>query len=774
MADANELTLGWQSGLRTNVYEAYIEADELSDQSNCIVKDGTIRLDRRYIALTQLSSADVPAWGSGWGIYNSTGTPNEQYLTVLASTMYLVNPASSYTYVAVSGAVNLNQSNWWFQQFQEYMYAANYYQGLGRKKLAPGTNGTGDWSLIAPPPTPASAAVYANAGNSYTPESFVNSTCSAVCGITTYDSGLDAWKIHYNNPGTYSVTITFSTSPDRRPNWQYRDLIQQPIQYKKDDVGGLIGAISPLDNVQIFVREASGEVAATPWRQSSTTVPMLRLHNIARDNRDQVTSMRYVFTVSQSSGTVTVQPPNAGYVWMSLDTQTQVGDAYPNLNPLIYEYTYYNSVTGLESAPSPQAIVPVSNQNSYAGNWFFIYPNGVLGANPVSSGIADKIRIYRVVTEGGVSTRYRIDEVSNIAFTLTTDKYPVDVVKAFPTSAVATFPGSGITALGVWQNRLVQAKGPLVYISRLGKPLEYEPTADDGGSFDPSSPTQGLTYYPDDRRGEDIIAVVGQTALYMVSRYSVRCLIGNTGDPTNWRNYKLPDSEGACGPRAVAPYKEGILFLTPSGRLLFHHISLPEPQLVSEKVHPRIDNAGIKALATSGAVVTVWPEGEIAIYSGTSYMILDIYGRWRKGTLTHGVESALSITGYLPRWIGSNGKFYEGYDDTYVSDGGTTGTNGTAVTWYATTKKVLQQRAAVTNIFWGDSTPVSGSSYPNIDIISDRGTVNVTKLDNKKNVNAKTAPNAGFAVKFKIYGDKDTIIETCRVELLPLSQTRHQ
>jgi hypothetical protein len=759
MAQGAEITIGWQSGLRTNIYEAYISPTELSAQSNCIVTDGTLRLDRRYIALTQLSSSDVLAWGSGWGKY-STGPQSEQYLAVLASSMYLVDPASSYTYTKVNGTGNLNQGNWWFQQFAEYMYAANFVQGLGRKKLAPGTDGTGDWSFIAPPTTPSSAPTFAPAGNSYVQESFVGSTISAVSGITTFNASLNGWDILYTKAGTYSVTITFSTSPDRRPNWEYRDLLKQSIWYTSNPN---IPAQSGL-SAQLYVREGSNEVAATPWRDAGTLQPSYRLQNIGRSSRDQVTSLRYVFTTTQASGQVTIIAPFVGYVWMSLDTQTNVGNDYPTLNPLVYEYTYYNSTTGLESAPSPQVTISVAQQSSYSGNWYNIFP--------ISAGTADKIRIYRVVTEGGATSRYRIDEISNIPANSALDKYPLDVIKSFTTLFASTFPGTGITALGVWQNRLVQARGTLVYVSRLGRPLEYEPTSEDGGSYDPTSPIQGFTFYPDDRRGEEIISLIGQEELYMISRYSVRALIGPTSDPTNWRNYKLPDSEGACGPRAAAPYKKGVIVLTPSGRLLYHHVSLAEPQLVSEAVHPRIDNPGIKALATSGAIVVVWPDGEIAVYSGTSYMILDIDGKWRSGTLTHGVQSTIPVPGFLPRWIGINGKFYEGGGDTYISDGGTTGTNGSPVTWYATTKKFLQQRAGITNVFWGDSLPFSGNVlYPSIDIITDRGTVNKIKFSDKRNRNVKIT-SSGYAMKFTIYGDKDTVVETCRIELQPLSQTR--
>lgn len=771
MAEQNELVLGWDGGLHTSIDEAYIQPDKLAAMSNANFKDGTLSLDRRYILLTQLSSANATPWGSGWGKY-STGAQAEQYNFVLNSTMYLVDPASAYTFVAVTGASALNQGNWWFQQFEDYMYAGNYTDGLGRKKLATGTNGTGDWGIISVPTAPASAPTFAVTGNSYVQESFINSTISAPNGATTFSSGLNAWNITYSAVGTYSVTITFASG--LRPNWEYRDLIQHTYSY----VLGT-GAVAGIKNMQMFVQEASGTaIAATPWRPGPNEInpqtDYLRLQNIARSNRDVVTALRYDFSISSPSGTVNIIAPYAGYVWLSLDSQTQVGNSFPNLNPLVYEYTYYNSTTGLESAPSPQLTISVAQQSSETGNWFTITPTSTS-----SGGGIDKIRVYRVITEGGATTRYRLAELNNTAGVNVIDKYPVDVVKTFPVSTPSSFPGSGITALGVWQERLVVARDTLLFISRQGLPLEYEPSVDDGGAFDPNSSAQGFTFYPDDTRSESIFAVVGKDALYIVTKSSIRCLFGT--DPSNWTLRRLPGTEGAVGSRAVISYKDGIVYLTPSGRLLYHQLGLSEPQLISKLVEPRVANQGIGTLATSGAVLNILttPNEEIAVYSGTGYYILDNNGSWRSGTLTHAVHSQLSVAnsnnipGYLPRWLGSNGKFYQGYDSTYVTDGGTTATNGSAVVWSATTKKFNQQRTGITNIFWGDSTPVSGSVYPSIQLITDRGTNTFTKLDNKRNKNVKIT-NSGYGLQFVIQGDKDTIVEVCRIELVPLSQTRHK
>lgn len=754
MAGAIEQTLGWQDGLNSFLHPAYIGEAQLSDMDNAICEDGTARLDQRYIKyLERISGNDTPR-GSGWGKYGSA-SQGEQYLVVLNTTMYQVDLTTTPSVAAVGSATSLAASDWWFQQFADYMYAGNVTDGLGRKKLAAGSNGTGDWSLIQLPTAPAAGPTVAYDSTSQDASTWLGSSASGD-GTATYESTPDRWKIVFTDAGLQEVTLTFDTSPDERLNLQYRDILQNRMT-----IPNVTG------QPEIVIADSGGaSTQAITWYKDLVTASTgdfyYRLQNIARTNRDVVTSITYKF-VTTAATTIYIYPPTTYGVWLSLDSSTNPGASSPTLKELKYEYTYYNSTTALESAPSPATTRGAGNQFVF-GEWLTI-----TGATSAQSGV-DNLRFYRVVTENGLTTRYRLATVANSGTPSTTDKYPLEEVKAFTTFTPSVLPGSGITGICAWQNRMVLAVGTLVYISRDGQPLVYEQP---GLAFDTLNPARGLSFYPDDKRGEEIIAVVGQDDLYMVSKYSVRCLVGNS--PGNWRNIKLPDSEGAVGPRAVAPYKKGILILTPSGRLLYHHSSLLEPQIVSEAVDARIDNQGIAALASSTAVVTVRPNGEIVVISGTAYYILATTGKWRKGTYTHGVHSALSIPGIAPRWVGSNGKFYEGGSDSYVSDGGTTGTNGTAVTWYITTRKYLRQRMAISGVFWGDSadSPATGTpTYPKIDLITDRGTTQVIKRDNKYNVNAKVTNN-GYGMKFKIYGDKTSIVETCRIELRPMGQSRH-
>jgi len=754
LASASELTLGWDGGLNTSLHEAYIGMNELSDGSNFIVCDGTARLDQRYILWLERQAGSETPRGSGWGKY-STGAQSEQYLVVLGTAMYHVDLTAAAAVTAVAGATGLAASDWWFAQFADYMYAGNATDGLGRKKLAAGSNGTGDWARIQLPTAPTAAPTSAPDFTYATTADFADSTV-ANSGLTSASIVDGQIECVCTTGGRKTVTVTLDTSPDLRLNLQYRDTCELNFS---------VNASLNIANLAMKILEGANEYYLTPWTGNlggTWGAPQFRMHNIARANRDQVTALKFEFDAPAGGCTMYITAPLFRGVWLPLDSSTNPGNTYPTLPELKYAYTFYNSTTGFESAPSPILSVPAAAQG-LGGEW-----RTVTAASSAESGV-DNARFYRVVTENGVTTYYRLDTVSDASTPTYLDKLPLEEVKAKAAYAPSVLPNSGVTGLCAWQNRLVIAAGTLVYISRDGLPLAYEPQS---GAYDIYNPARGLTFYPDDKRGEEILAVIGQDDLYMVSKYSVRCLVGNS--PDNWRLIKLPDSEGACGPRAACAYKKGILVLTPSGKLLYHHSSLLEPDLVSHKVHPRIGNQGIKALATTDAVVTVWPDGEIAVYSGTSYMVMDIEGRWRKGTLTHGVHSALSVPGLSEKWIGTNGKFYEGGVDSYVSDGGTSGTNGTAVTFDLTTRKFLNQRMAITNVFWGDSTesPTSGTPIlPKIDIITDRGTVTPIKRDGKYNKNVKVTSN-GYGAKFKVYGDKNTVIEIVRLELRPMGQSR--
>ena len=99
----------------------------------------------------------------------------------------------------------------------------------------------------------------------------------------------------------------------------------------------------------------------------------------------------------------------------------------------------------------------------------------------------------------------------------------------------------------------------------------------------------------------------------------------------------------------------------------------------------------------------------------------------------------------------------------------TTGTNGTAVTWYVDTRKHILPRVAVTNVFWGDST-----GTPTATLYTPRFPAGVAyaKVSGKRNRHTAITNN-GEGLKVRISGDKDTVVQQCKLTLEKISDARH-
>jgi hypothetical protein len=713
----------WAAGLHTSKDASLIDINEIADMSNAVLRDGTIKLDQRYIKLAEVQVGSMTPQGSGWGKYGS-GTLSNQYVLVNDQKLYEYDLTSG-TPSLVQAATGLATGDWFWAQFADYLYGVNNTGGLGRKKLATGSNGHGDWATITLPTAPANAPTVTVNNSAYTQESFANSTFTSALGGAlshAYNSAPDNWRATYTSAqtGSQSFTITFSTVPDRRPDWGSHDHITFTML--------LPAGVNYPELTVISTSNPSG-TNAVPWRCDLTGPPgttyynvSYNINNISRTNRAQITALTFTFVIPSNGANILVYSPRAAGVWLTLNESATVPfGSYPSLSPLQYEYTYYNSTLALESAPSPQTLIPASSQNPY-GEW-----RTITCATTAASGV-DKIRIYRRVEAGGAITRYRLTEVANSGTPQYVDKLALDEVKALSTFTPAAIPTSA-TAVCAWLNRLALGSGSNVYVSRDNDPLSFTPT---NTVYDPADSARAITFPVDDRHAETVLGLAASNCLYIITDYSVRYLFGTT--PDNWRMQRVPDIEGACGARAWCPYQSGVLVLTPSGRLMHaqmgSYYSLAsslgdEPTEISLKLRARKGNQGIKDFATSDAVVSARPDGQIEIRNSTGYLVLDISGNWRKGTYATNMHSALYISGLPLRWVGTDGKLYQGGDDSYVTDGGTTGTNGSAVTAYVTTRNYSIPRSRISNVFLDCTQSLDGSNnvlYPKVTAICARTT----------------------------------------------------
>lgn len=744
-------------------------------------RDGTVRLDRRYIqAYDHAHTVALAAQGSGWGKFG-TGTLSNQYVAVLDGKLYEYDLTQATISRAQAGA-GLAAGDWFWQQFANYLYGVNVTAGMGRKLLGPGNNGHGDWATLKLPDAPANAPTAPPNGGAYIQSIFTGGTVSAsgspvVAAIQTDGSLKVGWSS--SAAGAQTITFTFKTSAtDNRPDWTYHDAISFSTNTN--------AAFSPVELDIFSTALGTGSIRAQRWTErphpSSGEGLGYRISNIARSNRAQVTKLVFNLTVPTNGGQIQIYPPFAWGVILTLDESTSIPiNTIPAILPLQYEYTKYDSATGLESPPSPQLLITVANQNA-VGEWRDV--------TCTASGPADKIRVYRRIDAGGGTTRYRLAELPNTGGTqVWTDKLAADEVIGLPIFSPSILPPTGVTAITSWLNRNVIAVGPLCYISRDDNPLAF---AGPGQVFDASDEGRALTFYPDDKQAETILAYVAQDGLFIITDQSVRCLFGTT--PDNWRNVKVDGAEGAVGPRAVAGYKRGVLVFTASGRLMYHTLSLtstyqigttPSGVEISAKVRAKVGDPGIKALATPDAVVTVRPDGEIEVRNNTgAYYVLDVDGNWRKGTHTHPTHSVLYFPGLPLRWIGVNGYLYQGGDDSYVSDGGTTGVNGTPAYWSITTKEDRMGRAALTNIYIRGTQTIENIAgqntvtYPGFNVFRREGSTGrltmaiVPNVQIKRN-RAMKSDLVSEEFYYKIDGDKDTVIKEVRADYELQSPAKH-
>ena len=299
--------------------------------------------------------------------------------------------------------------------------------------------------------------------------------------------------------------------------------------------------------------------------------------------------------------------------------------------------------------------------------------------------------------------------------------------------------------------------------------MNFEPTT---GPRDPFDPGRGRTFYPDDTRSERILALIGQDALYIVTDRSVRCLFGD--GPDNWRLVKLGESDGSVHAKAAYGYKGGVLVLCNSGRLLYYHVSLPEPEEVGHKLRRRIGSDSLAGMDR----VAVRPDGEIEVCGDATYWLMDLMGRWRSGVRADSFYAPLYVPGLALRWVGDDGALYEGDEDQYVSDGGTAGDTGDPAYWRIKGKVHLLPRSLVVNAFIGDSVQVVNPQdtryavWPRITIFDEDGSQTYYPRYRDRNVKIGRK-STGAALQVMIEGDKDTVVTEFRLEIEGIAKAKN-
>lgn len=175
------------------------------------------------------------------------------------------------------------------------------------------------------------------------------------------------------------------------------------------------------DSFNISIYEGNIKHTCEFWDNS----PLMRLHGIPRADRDAVTAIEMAWVAPFGESKLTIGGVYYPGVWLSLNTNADPSGLQPPFEPLTYQTTYYNSTSGAESGMSPGTVVPSSNQARMGMRMQLTTETTDLPG-------FDRVRFYRAVTEGSVTTRYRLGEVANAGTPTLIDRWPLDVVKTFP------------------------------------------------------------------------------------------------------------------------------------------------------------------------------------------------------------------------------------------------------------------------------------------------------------------------------------------------------
>jgi hypothetical protein len=730
-------------------------------------------------------SSPAPAF-----VHLVTGGSFEKFVVAIqkngdaTTTMYAVDPDTG---VFTSIATGLNASNWYFEQYGQYIYALNGVDGLHYYVLG----GSWDNGVSTPPPT---APV-----RQLQPVGGVNIGQTASIPVFSGYSNFSGWG---SNPtpaavGNYGVNLTINSAITSTTvvgidisltvdaALQLRDVIelngktnstsfvvdwsQTTLVLVNDDVSP--ATITPPYHVDLPPAAGSNPAYAlyTEWYDFVNTTRALR---------DNVKIYRLTLTITKAplGGVITIYiQPHDNWPLSIIPPDTTpfktLGAQIPG-GTVQYAYSYYRVSDGAESQLSPEITLTVP-QRGVQGYYIEF-------AADVSSqlGGSDKIFLYRKEKSSGSWRRIQNTDILTYGWANTSG--PVTLTDAWMESELANFPTyntgllGGWTAqgfaspnavqLGTWKGCLAIGTQRLLLLSWVNVPTQFAPSPENTAALntlDVNDTSQGVTEYVADNRAGDALGVFGLDAVYVVTADSVYAIVGDiplTASPPR----RLPGSRGGLGTRAACKYSAGVLVGSQDG--LWHYAVSRAFSGVDDGSEAQSEAtqsvrgswASLVGSSASGMVVVEYLD-EIWAVNGTKFMFLSRNKNWSSGTLTDSMKAALSVRTRGLYWIDSRGRLMK-FSYSKTTD------NGTSVQWTYTTGKEEGQRMAIRGmVLTGTGTPAvsvttdDGLNGPNVSPPIKRTPTKDWKLD--------LHLNPAFTTSFTFTGTvgSDTV-ETCLVQ----------
>lgn len=705
------------------------------------------------------------------------------------ATMFSVDPDTG-TYTEVTDG--LNAGDWYFQQFQDRIYALNSSDGLNTFTLG-GLWNNGAVSASSRPLKPTTAPtvealktldwISFDATSSTTLSNVTESSTISIFGNAT------VFSVYSVNTGTnvaagtsheLEITLNNTSSADDQ-DWRYADIWD--LQYM--GAGGMRFTVGSVSMVLIDTSDSPVTSSAYSVKQWSYNLQdgghvFLMWGSKDRTVRDSVAKVKVTF---QSAAW-----PKSGYnrFYFVID------DGYPSVDQSFwstysfedgekpppaqfrYCYSYYDSATG-ESDTGPETTLDLASPPVWG--WY-----NKVSAPASAEAAVDKVYFYRWDYVDSKWRRLANPDgtygVTNTGTTVTfSDHFQTNEIQAFPEKPTvsfggttsAEFLGTAATQIGVWKQCLSVGSRKKIWVSAIGNPDAFAPDPDDrfaSAAIDPYDDTQGVTEYVSDDRSEDVVGIHGQDNLYVLTEVSAYAKIGDkpvTATPPR----RLPGSRGCIGTRASCKYLAGVLSASPDGLWFYQaargYEGIDNGSAAAEEATRDVRTSWEWLVGTDGTgIVVAEHEGKVYVFNGVRMLWRTREGEWLRGTLAHSVVAAMSVR--------QRGLYFVDSTGALKVMGGTTDA-GTGIEWSYETGIMDGFRRTVSRyMVQGDGEPTF--KVETWDGAGESEEVSARREDGMSWV-VPMNPANGFRQKLTVSGCKTDTVESVLIEIQGAPSARH-
>jgi hypothetical protein len=699
------------------------------------------------------------------------GGTAEEYLVILKkngdtdATLYSVDASTG---VFTSVATGLEASDWYMVQYGNKIYGVNATQGMFVKTIGTSTGAT---TAFTRPAAPVLAPTSTISGTTPTNVSNTGLTAGTYVGWGSNPTSVVL------SSGTIVLTLTANLAANSEVSFNYEWAAD------KDYTRGDVWFVSISSNKQLNINGEAHQGTSVQFidNAAATYNPPIygdvRLGGVystgalgrafhwqgeSRTGRAITRKIKFTFRpdVALVTGDTISVYPRYGSTWPN-DTKPVNVDNVPSSRTIEYAYSYQDAANGLESDLSPvltTAVIPPAN-NRWGG---YAVLSGVVSGSLTGT---DKLYFYRREKSTGKMRRLpNLDGtvgVANSGSPSFSDPYLESELAAFSEFGegqvgLASSQIAGVAVqIATWKQTLTVAARRQAFISWIGQPARFAPSADDFGvvAADEEDADRGRTDYVSDNRAEEIMGLAGQDSLYAATTLSSYAMVGDSpAEAALFR--RLPGSRGAVGGRSTWPYGGGFEVASQDG-LWYYSVGRGFSGDDNGALLQREETADVRktweTLAPSSSTVVVEHNDEIWVWDGTAYMLNTRSRKWTAGTFADSVKAAVSNRVRGLKFINDKGQLFT-ISTAYTTD------NGTAIAWHYETGWLESTRAHIKGVrCYGSGTPVI-KTYVDDGLASVTSPVSNTKVADKVAVdNYSVSPGTRYKLRLEGATASDTV-----------------